>query len=985
MAASSASPKITEHLLMKASDRSTNATEHTYPPVTRRDDCNAEEQYDSRASAGGMHVITRRLFLIFVSFALLPVIVLSGIAIVYVADAAQRQVEETLMIQNRVFADQTMARLSAAERYLRLARGELLSSDEPLSKRWKSSELLNFSTTSVSYMPASFLSNSLDAERITHLGAGRAILLRRLNPSGVDSIYMAMLADPTQPIKGSVVMRITENYIFGEPELRDLRHDNCVYGSLGLVLLATNNEICDAFDTTSLEHKGSLQASPAGTPLTLVYREIFLNENFRMSSWWVGIASPDADILRESTLFGNTFLGIAILLLLVLSLLSTRLIRRQMLPLNAIMSGIKRAARQHYDQPVLVSSGDEFEAVANAFNDMSNRVSHQLTTMASMSEIDRLILSRGKKEDIIRIVLFKMGSVLPGDHFALMLFDDKDSTSSQMYRQNTGAGSDLLIIETTVTADNKSLIARDEKQVHSGEHPKLCGLIKAIRGDIHHKYQFVPINSDGQLIGAMVVGFQTQPTIDEQSWRLASSFADRIAVGLTNAEWEETLFHQANFDSLTNLLNRPALISELHQRIARAQREKLHFGMIFIDLDNFKLVNDSLGHDQGDQLIAAIATRLLECVREGEIVARLGGDEFIVLTGESHSAEESAAACNTTAIRLLKAIQRPLALLGTELRNEASLGIALFPDDGTDPNVLMRNADTAMYHAKSEGRARIEFYSKHLNDSVVTLMRLSSELKQALERNEFTLYYQAKVCAQTRRIVGAEALIRWQHPERGHMKPDEFLGPAQKLGMMNMIGEWVLENALEQIATWRQQGRTTVPISINVETSQIQLSEFVDTVTQQLDRFGLTGEDLEIEVTEGMLIDNLEASISTLNQLRCSGIKISIDDYGTGYSSMNYMKQLPIDKLKIDRSFIINLTTDRIDQAIVTSTIALAESLGMGVVAEGVENQQQAILLEEYGCDELQGYLFSRPLCALEFAKLLDADLLLRQANRTST
>ena len=484
-----------------------------------------------------------------------------------------------------------------------------------------------------------------------------------------------------------------------------------------------------------------------------------------------------------------------------------------MLPLNAIMSGIKRAARQHYDQPVLVSSGDEFEAVANAFNDMSHRVSHQLTTMSSMSEIDRLILSRGKKEDIIRIVLFKMGSVLPGDHFTLMLFDAKDSMRSQIYRQNTGAGSDLLVLETSVTADNKSLIARDEKQVHSGELQELSGLIKAIGGNIHHNYQFVPLNSSGQLIGAMVVAFQTQPTIDEQGWRLASSFADRIAVGLTNAEWEETLFHQANFDSLTNLLNRPALISELHQRIARAQREKLHFGIIFIDLDNFKLVNDSLGHDQGDQLIAAIATRLLECVREDDVVARLGGDEFIVLTGESHSAEESAAACNAAATRLLNTIQRPLALLGTELRNEASLGIALFPDDGTDPNVLMRNADTAMYHAKSEGRARIEFYSKHLNDSVVTLMRLSSELKQALERNEFTLHYQPKVCTQTHRIVGAEALIRWQHPDRGRINPDEFLGAAQKLGMMNLIGEWVLENALGQIATWRQQGRTTVPIS----------------------------------------------------------------------------------------------------------------------------------------------------------------------------
>lgn len=977
MVASSASQKITERLAMKANDRPGQPNQQTCPPAIREDDDTADQD-ESKASVGGMHVITRRLFFIFVSFALLPVIVLSGIAIAYVADTAQNQVEETLVIQNRVFADQTMAKLSAAERYLALAREELFNSDQPLSKRWESSEFLNSLTTSVSHMPASFLSDSLDAQRITHLEAGRAVLLLRSNPSGADLIFMVMLVDPAQPTKGSVVMNITENYIFGAPELRDLRHDKCVYGALGVPLLGTNDEICEAFDTTSLEYKGSLQTSLGTTQRTLFYREIFLNENFRMSPWWVGIARPDADILRESSLFANAFLGIAILLLLVLSLLSTRLIRQQMLPLNAIMSGIKRAARQHYEQPVLVSSGDEFEAVANALNDMSHRVSHQVKTLASLSEIDRLILSRGKKEDIIRIVLFKMGSVLPGDQFAFMLFDDEDSKSAKIYRPNNGAGSDLLVIETTVTADDKSLISKNEKQVYSGELSTLCHLIESIQGNIHHNYQFVPLISSGHLIGAMVVAFQVQPTIDEQSWRLASNFADRIAVGLTNAEWEEALFHQANFDSLTNLLNRPALISELHQRIARAQREKLHFGMIFIDLDNFKLVNDSLGHEQGDQLIAAIATRLLECVREDDIVARLGGDEFIVLTGESQSAEESAAECNTCATRLLKAIQRPLALLGTELRNEASLGIALFPDDGTNPNVLMRNADTAMYHAKSEGRARIEFYSKHLNDSVVALMRFSSELKLALERNEFILHYQPKVCARTHRIVGAEALIRWQHPDRGHINPGEFLGAALKLGMMNMVGDWVLKNTLRQIATWRQQGITTVPISINVETSQLQLGGFVDTVTQQLESVGLTGKDLEIEVTESMLIDNMEVSISTLQQLRCNGIKISIDDYGTGYSSMNYMKQLPIDMLKIDRSFIINLATDPIDQAIVTSTIALAKSLGMGVVAEGVEDQQQAVLLNEYGCEELQGYLFSRPLGAHEFAKLLDAELLLR-------
>ena len=308
---------------------------------------------------------------------------------------------------------------------------------------------------------------------------------------------------------------------------------------------------------------------------------------------------------------------------------------------------------------------------------------------------------------------------------------------------------------------------------------------------------------------------------------------------------------------------------------------------------------------------------------------------------------------------------------GSELRIEASMGIAVCPDDGRDAATLMKNADAAMYHAKSEGRGQFQFYSEELNQAAVTLMRLSTELKLALERDEFVLYYQPKVCASSLRIVGAEALLRWEHPERGHLGPGAFLPAAETLGRMNAIGDWTLRAASRQLSEWKSAGRSTVRVSVNVVASQLQQGDIVGQVRGALSEHGLEGKDLELEVTESMLISRVDETIATLETLRALGVAISLDDYGTGYSSMSYMKRLPIDKLKIDRSFIIDLADNDIDRAIVTSTIELARSRNMLVVAEGVEDDEQLELLQRYGCDEIQGYYFSKPLPAEEFIDLV--------------
>ena len=326
---------------------------------------------------------------------------------------------------------------------------------------------------------------------------------------------------------------------------------------------------------------------------------------------------------------------------------------------------------------------------------------------------------------------------------------------------------------------------------------------------------------------------------------------------------------------------------------------------------------------------------------------------------------------NAIANRLLDAIQQPIVISESELRIEASLGIAMCPTDGQDADELMKNADVAMYHAKSELRGSFQFYSNKLNQAAAKLMALSTELKLALERDEFLLFYQPKVCAQSLQIVGAEALIRWEHPTRGFLPPGEFIGAAETLGLINSLGDWVLRSACAQMARWKAANISLVPISVNVVASQLQHQDMVGQIQALLLEHGLHGEDLELEITEGTLVSRAEESIQTLQNLRDLGIRVSIDDYGTGYSSMSYMKRLPVDTLKIDRSFIVDLVNDSTDRAIVKSTITLAKSLSMKVVAEGVESDDQLALIRQYGCEEVQGFYFSRPVPAEDFIALL--------------
>ncbi|MEW6646462.1 MAG: EAL domain-containing protein [Pseudomonadota bacterium] len=429
---------------------------------------------------------------------------------------------------------------------------------------------------------------------------------------------------------------------------------------------------------------------------------------------------------------------------------------------------------------------------------------------------------------------------------------------------------------------------------------------------------------------------------------------------------EERINHLAHFDLLTDLPNRVLLQDRLQNALERMRRSGQPLAVLFLDLDRFKNVNDSLGHPVGDRLLQVVAHRLNAVVRDQDTVARLGGDEFLLILEDLHDPQHA----GVVARKILERLSEPARVDQHDLYIGASIGISIFPNDGTDSDVLIKNADTAMYRAKEMGRNNYQFYTPELTRLSLERFELECGLRQALEREELLLHYQPQATLHDARCIGAEALVRWQHPEKGLIPPDRFIPLAEETGLIQALGRWVLRTACKQAKRWQEQGRP-LRIAVNLSGQQIVHGDIVATVSEVLGETGLDPRWLELEITEGFVLSHAETGVRTLERLKALGITLAIDDFGTGYSSLSYLKRLPVDRLKIDRSFVQGVPGDRDDAAIVATIIAMARSLQLEVIAEGVETAVQLAFLREQGCDEYQGYLLGRPLPLAEFERML--------------
>ncbi len=508
---------------------------------------------------------------------------------------------------------------------------------------------------------------------------------------------------------------------------------------------------------------------------------------------------------------------------------------------------------------------------------------------------------------------------------------------------------DTQVYEAALTKENRQVLAR-------------VGRISEIKSTL-----FIPVLFENNLIALLSLdSFESSCALDPETEAMAKVFAAQMAVLLQRyklsddlAASNQRLERLANYDVLTGLPNRAHFYKHLDDVIQQANHES-GLALFFLDLDGFKLINDSLGHAAGDQLLLQAAQRITKCLRRSDLVARLGGDEFTIILENL----ASPGVAIKIAEKVLHTLRQAFYIFGQEFKVTASIGIAYYPYHAKDAEALVKLADIAMYQAKSQGKNRFFLFSEELDRNVTDKMQLLRDMQQALQEDAFELYYQPRINLKTAEVSSAEALIRWQHPEKGFVSPAVFIPLAEESGMINALGDWVLTKVCAQIQTWHRKG-LKLRLAANVSVHELQDKGFVNKVLASIKQFDIPAELLELEITESTAMLNVELNIHKLERLAAEGITLAIDDFGTAYSSLNYLKRLPVHCLKIDRSFVQDIdATDSVNRAIVRSIIALAESMELDVVAEGVETAEQLEFLKAHNCDEAQGYFFSRPVPA---------------------
>jgi diguanylate cyclase (GGDEF)-like protein/PAS domain S-box-containing protein len=517
----------------------------------------------------------------------------------------------------------------------------------------------------------------------------------------------------------------------------------------------------------------------------------------------------------------------------------------------------------------------------------------------------------------------------------------------------------------TLCGRSREVLLKDPGDWINAVHPEdLAAVESALRkardGRLDHEFRIQ--RADGQV---RWIHNRSFPVLGENGKiTLISGIAEDITA---RKEDEELLQYMARYDHLTGLPNRMLFYDRLQQSLAHSRRDKRPAAVVFIDLDHFKRVNDTLGHAVGDELLQEAAQRIKGALRAGDSVGRLSGDEFAAILTDLTSAEDAAKVTRT----MMAELARPFFLEGHEVFVSASAGITLYPNDGEDPDMLIRNADTAMYRAKDAGRNTFQFFRAEMNTRALERLSMDGSLRRALERNEFLLHYQPKVALSTGAITGLEALLRWQHPERGLVSPANFIPLLEDNGLIVPVGAWVIAEACRQIKAWGAQGIPVVPIAVNLSGRQMHERDLGRSIEHLLREHGVDPRLIELEITESVLMGNAAQSGDILRQLKKFGIRLSVDDFGTGYSSLGYLKSFPLDALKIDRSFVRDITTDPDDAMITSAVISLAHSLRLKVVAEGVETEAQLSMLAAKGCDEMQGYYYAKPMPASECGTLM--------------
>lgn len=670
-----------------------------------------------------------------------------------------------------------------------------------------------------------------------------------------------------------------------------------------------------------------------------------------------------ADALRTLEHFRRFFPIIFLLALALATFLAIRQIRRQMQPLDLLTKVSQQLASGDLTARMEVAGNDEFFELGRTFNDMAGKLEYRFHMLAMLSDLDRAIISASRMEHVADEVLKHIQKAIPCDGAGILI-----QHGGQGYELLTSSPEGIVEIVRLPTSQIElpSLSRTQSASVLPLDTLPEEALLR-LSGTVPSQLVGFPIPSSDCLQHVLLLAHGRQFDASDHRDHGGRALADRLGIALSSLAQEEKLHHQAHYDSLTDLPNRVLLRLHCDRAVDQARLDNTAVALILIDLDNFKQVNDTLGHACGDELLSKCAIALNMHMRQGDVLARLGGDEFVILlqdlpVGQEHQTLEGRLR------ELMVVLSASFTVNEYKINTPASMGIALYPRNAAHFDELLQMADAAMYKAKREQRGGFQFYSDDLSERSKTHFDLTQELRKAVERDELVLYFQPKVDARTRQIVGAEALVRWFSPARGVVGPNSFVHLLDEMGLGAWLGGWVLDRACAQMREWQDADLVSVPISINFSPVQFERTSVLQEIRACLSRYQLDATRLEIEILEETAVNDSQNVQAALAALRDEGVRIALDDFGTGYSSLVYLTRVPANVLKLDQAFIRSLSSDTRQQGIVKHIIALAKSLSYCVVAEGVEEEAQLSLLVDMDCDQIQGYLIGHPLPPNEFA-----------------
>jgi len=696
----------------------------------------------------------------------------------------------------------------------------------------------------------------------------------------------------------------------------------------------------------------------------------FMGAAFGTRDWIVVGSQPEQHSLGRLNEYRRIYIPVVILALVLVTWLTLRQSRHIVEPVARLAHRARAIANGDFSGRLQMKRDDEFGELADAFDRMSVRLGRQFASLRALAQIDELILSTQDTTQIIRTMLQRVGEVVDADCTTLTIFDRAHSDQARTYYVVPGSEGGFMMDRQRIPPGTHAALEGDPASrwvdLQESEADSAVYLAHA-RGQAMAKALVQPIVWRGSACGVLVLGYRKDAVADDEEQTRVRELADRVAVAVSSAWRDEQLYQQAHYDPLTGAPNRLLFRDRLGIEIVRSQREGHKFALLFIDLDHFKNVNDSFGHSIGDLVLREAAARIAGCVRASDTVGRQGGDEFTVLITNIEHPEEAWLISES----VVASLSREFVVGEQRCFLSASIGISSYPADGASAEELLKCADTAMFRAKAAGRAQAVFFEERMNAEAVARLTLDRDLRTAIDNGELVMHYQPQLDLATGRVVGAEALMRWNHPTRGPISPVRFIPLAEESGFIDQLGQWSLTRVCEQVARWRAEGLDVAHVAVNFSPRQFRKRNLVEQIARCVREAGLPPECLEIEITEGLLMDRGETVEAMLGDLARAGHRIALDDFGTGFSSMSYLKRLPVNTIKIDRVFIDGMEPGTDSEAIVAAIIAMSHALGKTVIAEGVETDEQAAVLRRLRCDEIQGFLVARALPAEQFAEFV--------------